>query len=267
MGQGIFTRIEGEEGSWFVLIHGGFADHRIWLPVASHLTAAGHRVLLPDLPGYGKSEPVPDWSIPLAADSVLEAMRHRNVNDAVIAGFSVGGMVALQLALEQSDMVWGLGLISTGPKPADPGAFHARADNVEESGLGSDIARHLSLAFSADWVARNRSTYSRYAADAARCDPKTVASMFRGIADFDVTDRVGSLGAPVMVVVGEHDNAFRPVATDMARGIPRCTLVTLEGAGHTLPLEAPGPLGAALLELRRERVNRPIEKEGGGGSQ
>ena len=95
-----------------ILIHGAGSSHLIWPSEIRRLV--GQRVLAVDLPGHGKSTGVGLQSISSNADQIVEFLAALGLYQAVFVGHSMGGAIALDLAIRHPNQVAGLGLISTG---------------------------------------------------------------------------------------------------------------------------------------------------------
>ncbi|MBE0698533.1 MAG: alpha/beta fold hydrolase, partial [Anaerolineaceae bacterium] len=95
-----------------ILIHGAGANHLVWPSEIRRLP--GQHVLAVDLPGHGKSTGVGLQTISSIADQMVEFLAKLGFYQAVFVGHSMGGAIALELAIRHSNHVAGLGLISTG---------------------------------------------------------------------------------------------------------------------------------------------------------
>src|SRR5687767_14461806 len=98
-----------------VLLHGYPFDHRLWEPVLSRLPK-DLPVVAPDLPGFGR-EPAPaaEPSLDVLADHVEQLLRRKNIQKAIVAGFSMGGYVSLALLEKYPARFAGLALINSQP--------------------------------------------------------------------------------------------------------------------------------------------------------
>lgn len=109
--------LTGGDGDAMILVHGLGGSAENWIELAPEL-ARRHRVLVPDLPGHGGSEPAPlsggrgATHLGPYADAVLAAAAAEGIERAVVVGHSLGGVVALRLALARPELVRGLVLCS-----------------------------------------------------------------------------------------------------------------------------------------------------------
>ena len=249
--------VERGRGSPLVLLHGVMLSSALWVHQLQDL-ADHHRVIAVDLRGHGQSLPGATGSgiQTLAADvaAVLEALA---VEGAVVVGHSMGGMVALQLALdlpgaERRRRLAGIVLCSTtaGPFTTLPGW----APMVRVTGPVTARALLMTERFGAKalpsrdlrwWLTR-----LGFGADAPAAQVRFVEAMHRGtptgtladllpsLATFDLSSRLGSLDLPILVVVGSHDKLTAPrLARRMAEALPEASLVELARCGHMPMLE------------------------------
>lgn len=235
-------------GPRIVLLHGFTQTAAAWAPLATRLSA-DHEVMAIDLPGHGGSAHV-DLDLPATADAVADTGGR-----ATYVGYSMGGRVALRLALDRPEAVERLVLIGATAGIDDPDERAARrradtalADRIECDGVD---------AFLVDWLAQP--LFAGLAPDpddlaARRANPAAglAASLRRsgtGTLDppwWEELPRLGAAGIPVRLVVGGHDAKFAALAERLAAGIGLTASVgVVAGAGHACHLEAPDRFLAA----------------------
>jgi 2-succinyl-6-hydroxy-2,4-cyclohexadiene-1-carboxylate synthase len=170
---------------------------------------------------------------------------------AVYLGYSMGGRLCLELAVQEPDLLDGLVLVSANPGIADD---HDRAARAEADRATAARVAELGVeAFLDEWLAqplfaslprdRAQSAERRATHDVASLQHQLVAlgqgqqvPRWEELADLDV---------PVMLLTGELDPKYDAIAQAMFEAIPDCLRLTLPG-GHALPLEQPEAVAAAL---------------------
>ena len=169
-------------------------------------------------------------------------------------GYSMGGRLALQLALDHPQLVRALVLVSASAGVADPVARAARAE--EDERRAEDIRTRGVRAFLADWLAQplfstlapaDRMVDARVGA----MDPERLARQMTRLgqgAMAPLWDRLAELRMPVTIVVGRADTRYRELGHVMADRIARAELVEVAG-GHAVPLEQPAELAAVLAAV------------------
>jgi len=237
-----------------VLVHGLGLDHRMWERQAPALAAAGHRVITCDLPGHGAADrPAHAGSAYTTAElaaSLVGVLDEAGVARGVLVGFSLGGGVAIQVALDHPSRVSGLALVDTTawPGPDAVARFAGRAALVEAEGVEVLVQPAIERWFTPEFVAAQGEIVSRYAAWIGENDAVGYAAACRSLATLDLRDRLREIRCPTLVAVGDRDEAT-PVAMAeaLAAGITEATLRILGPAGHLLTEERWAEVNAALL--------------------
>lgn len=243
----LYWRLEGEvDRPPLVLLNSIGTDMALWDAAAPHLLPV-FRLLRIDMRGHGASDaPEGDYSLAMLAEDVAAVMDAASIDQAAVAGVSLGGMVAMELALARPERVSALALICTSAT-MDAGAWQDRIDKVRTGGTLAiaDLAmqRFLSPAFAAAQPAIAESV-RRGLIDMAD-DGYAGAGM--AIRDMKLAHRLLELRVPTLVVVGDQDvsTPFAGHGEYLLATIPGAQLVRLD-CGHLAPLEAPVSLAAAL---------------------
>ncbi len=240
---------EAGTGPVVVLIHGHPFNRSMWAPQLAAL-AGGYRVIAPDLRGYGGS-PVTPGTVPmsqLAAD-VTGLLDRLGVSRAAPVGLSMGGLVAMELALADPARWWALGLVATTARPvteAEQADRRAAADRAEHDGIRSMAQDMAARLFGPDV---DQALASQVMAMMLATDPRGAAAALRGRAERpDYRPLLAELDLPAFVCTGDHDLYSTPAITDELTGcLRRPQRVTLAGAGHLPNLELPDRFNAELL--------------------
>lgn len=262
------------EATPLVLLHGGgpgATGASNYARNADALAAAGHRVLVPDMPGYGRSSKELDHADPFGdlaifVRGLLDAL---DVEKAHVVGNSYGGAAALRLALDRPDRVetlvlMGPGGIGTTRRPPTKGLNallgYYSGEGPSRAKLTSFIREHL--VFDASGVPEEL-VELRYQAS---IDPEVVANpplrrpsgrgALRTLWRMDFTrdrDRLARCQVPTLVVWGTHDKVNRPSGGPwLARTMPRCDLHLFARTGHWAQYEQAPRFNRLLLDWLEE---------------
>lgn len=241
---------EAGDGPLVLFLHGLGATRTSWDAQLIAL-ADDYRCVAWDLPGYGASPPLADLTLEAAADSAA-ALIGRLGGVAHVAGLSMGGMIALHLALRHPDCVRSLAIIDSSPAfgmdGTDPDAWRAaRLAPLDAGAQVPDFAEPVLRGImgpdaSDEAVAAAVASMLRVPLDGLR---QTIAAL----PGHDVRARLGEITAPTLVVVGELDEETPPAYSEaIAAGIPGARLAVIPGAGHYTSFEAPDALNALLRD-------------------
>jgi 2-succinyl-6-hydroxy-2,4-cyclohexadiene-1-carboxylate synthase len=233
-----------------VLLHGFSGTHRAWDSVAVQLQREGYRPIAPDLPGHGTASRI---ELPITFANCVGHVLALAPERFTLCGYSLGGRVALHVALAAPERVGRLVLVSSSAGIEDPNerAERRRADGL----LAEDLESVPFEEFIDRWrtqplFAQDPPAVDRLAReDQRRNDPLALAAALRGIGTGEMEplwDRLGELAMPVAVVVGERDEKFRELGERMVALLPRAELIVLEG-GHNLALESPAVLARTVI--------------------
>jgi pimeloyl-ACP methyl ester carboxylesterase len=241
-------------GPCVVLIHGHPFNRTLWDPQRDAL-ADRYRVVTPDLRGFGES-PVHAGTVTmreLASDveALLDAL---NVAAAAVVGLSMGGLVAMELAIPAPERWWALGLVATTAEPITEDERRDRlamAETTEREGM-QPLARRMDAGlFGPD---RDEAAAARVMEMMLATDPRGAAAALRGRAQRpDYRPDLAALDVPSFVCVGDRDPWSTGEVTDALVGLlrrPR-TLV-LPGVGHLPNLEATARFNEELLAFLEE---------------
>ena len=232
-----------------VLLHGFAGTGAAWAPVVDRL-GERYRALTPDIRGHGAAaaERPTDFA---ACVSDVAALAERFA----LAGYSLGGRLALHVALEHPERVTRLVVIGAHPGIADPLEREARRRDDED--LAARLETETIEEFADRWERRPlfRGQPPEVAAaareDRLRNRPRDLAAALRGLGTGTMTPlwaRLPELALPVTAIVGERDAKFRKLAERMVAALPDAELVVVPDVGHAVHLEAPALVAATIAE-------------------
>jgi 3-oxoadipate enol-lactonase len=239
-------------GPTVLLLHAFPFDARMWDEQMKAL-AASHRVIAPHMPGFGGAPPwIEAPSLDSWAASLLERLRADGVEDAMVAGCSLGGYLAFAMLRSASNFIRSLALIDTRAIPDVPGRKAARYADAER------IARE-GRAFFIDNARKDLSVElaaypSSLASANAMLDNATGEGIIGALCAIaertDARPQLPSIGVPVAVLRGARDPI---VGADEARAltaaVPGATFTEIDGAGHIPTFEQPEAVTAELFAL------------------
>ncbi|MGO4403486.1 3-oxoadipate enol-lactonase [Bosea sp. RAF48] len=246
-GARIYWKLEGtDDKPALVLLNSIGTDLGLW-DAAIPALLLSFRVLRLDTRGHGASDaPDGDYTLTQLAGDVAAVMDAAGIAQAAVAGVSLGGMIAMELALSRPERVSALALICTSAT-MDPAAWQDRVEKVRAGGTVAiaDLAmqRFLSPAFAIGQPAVAESVRRGLVAMAR----EGYAGAGAAIRDMDLIGRLPGLACPTLVVVGERDAStpFAGHGENLVAAIPNVKLERLD-CGHLAPLEAPAALAGAL---------------------
>ena len=209
-----------------------------------------YRALAPDLRGHGTASD----RRPVSFDAVLTDLDALVAPGALLAGYSMGGRIALAYALARPDRIARLVLLGASPGLQDS------AERAQRRAADNALAKRLEQigvpAFARAWAAQPLfadqppGVVATAHEDRLRHTPAGLAAALRGLGTGTMEplwDRLGELRIPVTAAAGERDTKFLALAQRMVKAIPGARFAAIAGAGHAAQLEQPEAV-AALLE-------------------
>lgn len=232
----VATAVTGE-GPPVWVFHSLLADAGSCTPLAAALSGS-YRVTVPDLPGFGGSAPVEAGLEPVA-DRLAAAIGEAGGPVAVI-GNGYGSFVALTLALRHPTLVSRLVLAGTGAAFDEPGraAFRGMAGAAGSKGLAAIAETAMRRLFSPEFQQANPALLAERRERFLATDPAMFTGACNALASLDISDAVRGLHMPVLVTVGELDEATPPaMARQLAALLPDASFTELPGLAHVPQLQ------------------------------
>jgi 2-succinyl-6-hydroxy-2,4-cyclohexadiene-1-carboxylate synthase len=231
-----------------VLLHGFTHTGRSWDGVVAAL-GERYRPIVPDIRGHGSAGD----AVPVTLRSVIEDVERLEPGAFTLAGYSMGGRIALHFALAWPERVERLILIGASPGIAEAAEREARRRADER--LADEIDGQTVEQFAERWArtpvlaGQAPEVAARAHIDRLRNKTRGLAAALRGLGTGalpPVWDRLGELPMPVILVVGQRDQKFLAIAEQMAAAIHDVRIEVVPNAGHAVHLEAPASVAEAL---------------------
>ena len=274
------VQLQGE-GPALLLLHGFTGSSATWMP---HLSASGgwrgFTTVAVDLLGHGDSDCPPDprrYGMERCVEDLTALLDQLGVRRVAVVGYSMGGRVALHLALSASggaDRLWALVLESASPGIEDASEREERlrsdaavAEAIEREGIAAFVDRWQAQPLFATQGRLPATARERLRRQRLRNDPVGLGNSLRGMgagAQEPVFDRLSEIRTPTLVLAGSEDEKYCALARRTAAALPRARLQIVPEAGHAVHLERPGAFAEAVREFleeclpseqRRERVS------------
>jgi 2-succinyl-6-hydroxy-2,4-cyclohexadiene-1-carboxylate synthase len=232
-----------------VLLHGFAGTGRAWDPVVERLDPERYTALAPDLRGHGSARDARPISLEAVVADVLAAAPPRFV----LCGYSMGGRIALHVALAAPERVEHLILVATTAGIEDERERAARRTADEELAAFAEAATIEQ--FAERWTGQPLfagtppEAERTWREDLLRNDPRGLAAVLRGLgagAMESLWDRLPGITMRTTVLAGERDGKYVAIAERLMRRLPKAELVIVPDAGHGLPREAPAAIAAAI---------------------
>jgi 3-oxoadipate enol-lactonase len=249
-GADIYWKVEGETDSpALVLLNSIGTDMDLW-DAALPILRDRFCLLRIDARGHGASDvPAGDYSLSMLADDVAAVMDAAGIAQAAVAGVSLGGMVAMQLALQAPQRVTALALVCTSAT-MDSASWDARIATVRGHGMAAIADLAMGRFLSPDFCAQHPATAATVLRGLLAMAPAGYAGCGAAIRDMTLVDRIGAIAAPTLVVTGARDMStpLEGHGEHLLRAIPAAKHVSIEAA-HLAPIEAPRAVSAALTDF------------------
>ncbi len=249
-----------------VLLHGFTGSAASWQPVMARLQDMFRCVAI-DALGHGDSDAPADparYGMAHVVGDVLAIMDRLGEQRCLLLGYSMGGRMALQLAVAAPQRLSGLILESASPglRGADERAARRAADEalarlLEEEGVAAFVDRWERLPLFASQQRLPETTRRALRAQRLRNNPRGLAMSLRGAgtgAQEPLHERLTTLAVPTLLIAGALDDKYCAIARQMATQAPQARLAIVPDAGHNVHLEQPERFVALVREFARDQT-------------
>ena len=236
-------------GPTIVLFHSLLSDAASFEGIVPAL-ARRFRVVVPDLPGFGGSSAVAAEGLPAIADRMAAAVAAMAPGERpIVLGNGFGGFVAVQMVVRHPDLASRLVAADCGACFSEPGrqAFRNMAAGARAKGLAAITDVAMRRLFAPDFQAAHPELMAGRRAAFQRTDLSVFTAACEALATLDLRAEVTAIGIPVLVLVGEGDEATPPaMAEELARLVPGAHYRVLPGLAHVPQMQAPDVFLAAI---------------------
>jgi 3-oxoadipate enol-lactonase len=255
-GHRVSARTSGD-GPPIVLFHSLLADDTSFDRIAEPLLQS-HQVIILNLPGFGSSDRV-DGGLEAVADRVAAAVKCMEFKQLpIFLGNGYGGFVALMAAIRHPGIAERLVLADCGAAFSEPGraAFRGMSAGAKEKGLAGIADVAMRRLFSPKYQSENPGLIEERRKRFIAMDPQTFHNACAALAALDLRGDLASVTVPVLVLVGEHDEATPPpMSQELAAGLPNAELQILSGCAHVPQLQEPLLFMSAIRQFIGQKLN------------
>jgi pimeloyl-ACP methyl ester carboxylesterase len=245
-------------GRPLLLVHGFPLDHTMWIGQIDALSSR-FRVIAPDLPGFGHSDPVQGMlTMDQMADDLAHLLDALGVDEPLsYCGLSMGGYVGWRFVDRYADRLWRLIQCDTKAAADSPEAAKTRretAERVVREGSAVVAQSMKERLFAPETLQQNPEIVAAMESVMLATPRETMAAALRGMAErADSTAILPNIKVPTLLLCGVHD-AITPLKEmrSVAKAIPQARFVEIAAAGHMAPLESPAATNTAILEFLGE---------------
>ena len=254
------------------LLHGFTGSSATWAPHLAALKA--FTTVRIDFLGHGRSDAPADvqrYGMEACVDDVLAIREHLGLRRCALVGYSMGGRVAMRVALQAPERLWALVLESASPGIADPAERRARA--AQDTKLAARIRNDGVAAFANYWQALPLFASQSRLPEATRQvlrhqrlqhTADGLANSLQGLGagmQESVLQRLRDLRLPVLLLAGALDDKYCGLANDMAPLLPCSRVRIVPDAGHAVHLEQPAVFDATVGDFLHAHAPVPPESE------
>ena len=238
--QGTVNAAVSGRGPALFLLHSLLSDRASFASIEPELMRT-HRVIVPELPGFGGSKAI-EGGLAEVADRMAEVVGEVGDREAIVLGNGYGGFVALQMAIRHPSIASKLILADCGAAFSEAGreAFRNMAAASKAKGLPAITDVAMRRLFAPEFQATHPELMGDRREAFLKTDPDVLQSACGQLAALDLRPELPKVKVPVLVLVGEHDEATPPpMSHELAALLPDARLKILDGCAHVPQLQKP----------------------------
>ena len=238
------------EGSVILILHGWGRGSDSWVEVQAKLAQAGHRVVAPDLPGFGKSElPQTVWGVDNYVDFVKTFAEKLNLDTFVLLGHSFGGQIAMKFALKHSGMLKGLILYAAAVIRRPP-SLGARTIGAFSKG-GNAVLSVWPLSFLKPLF--KKLLYKILGNTDHLYEQGIMKQVREKVLREDLSPYFSKMQTHTLILWGENDTITHlKDARMMHKAIPGASLAIVPGANHRIHRDMPDEVSKNILQFAKK---------------
>ena len=238
---GTVNAAQSGKGPALFLLHSLLSDRASFDAVIPKLSQS-FRVIVPELPGFGKSRAV-SGALADVADRMAEAVEDAaGGDDTIVLGNGYGGFVALQMAIRHPNIATKLVLADCGAAFSEEGreAFRNMAAASQARGLQAITDVAMRRLFAPEFQAQHPDLMGDRRAAFLKTDLDVFREACAALAELDLRPELKAVKVPALVLVGEFDEATPPpMSYELAAGLPNARLKIILGCAHVPQLQSP----------------------------
>jgi esterase len=233
------------EGRPVIILHGLFGSARNWQGIARSL-AESHRVITPDLRNHGHSFHEDSMSYIDMADDVITLCDHLNINDAILMGHSMGGKVAMTVALLHPEQFSALVIVDIAPFDYEH-SFHDLVDVMLNMDL-KNLKHRTDAEAELNKISFDTNTNQFILQNLIRVDGQfcwrvnldTISTSLTLLSQFPKNLKTKSCRMPSLFLGGSESHYMKSIHNaSIYRHFPAAEITMIEGSGHWLHAEKP----------------------------
>lgn len=245
------------------LIHGVGADHESWRWVIENFRQS-FNILSFDLRGHGQS--VKDggpYRLELFAADTIALLDYLQIEKTHLAGFSLGGLIAQQLAVSHKHRLLSVAIISSvaGRSEAEKTAVAARVKMLEQAGAITHLNNAVDRWFTDDFRHNHPEILEWRRLKSLQNDPASYLAAYRVLAESDLDVQLSMIETDCLVMTGENDIGSTPTMSEyIAERVQKGRVVILPDLKHSLLLEAPALVAAELERFISDTIQLDLDQ-------